>query len=134
MIPVSAEQRMKKVNGMHKRWSDLAVALCAVLLAAFVLSGCNKQRAELAIKKADSNIKQARDWNAEKFSESQGSFKDAQSALKSSQDALSSKQYSQALSQAQDAVKKSQDALKSAKSRFADQRLEEAKKAVEVAR
>lgn len=116
---------------VHGRSVAVWFAICALALAG---AGCSKQRAELSLKKANTNIKQAREWNAGNYPESKGPLEAAENAAKTAQGSLDGKQYAPALTQAQDAVKQSQDALANAKTRFADQKREEARKAVQVAR
>ncbi|MCX7626174.1 MAG: hypothetical protein N2Z21_08190 [Candidatus Sumerlaeaceae bacterium] len=110
------------------------VGLLLMALAAVGFFGCSKQRAELSIKKAKANIQQAREWNANKFDESKGALEAAENALKNAEQSLAGQAYSQALAAAQDAVKQSKQAIDSARTRYADQVLQEARKAVEVAR
>lgn len=118
-------------RGGHLR--SIGTLLCCVVLL-FVITGCSKQRAGLAIKKATANIQQAQEWKAESFPDSQGAFKSAQDSLKGAQQSLDGKQYAQALTSAQEAVKQSQEALQKAKTRFADLQKEAARKSMEVAR
>ncbi len=106
------------------------VAVAAMGLA---LAGCTRQRAELNIKKADSNISTARGWNADKYDDSKSAFEQAQSLVKQAKASVDGKQFPTALTQAQDAVKQSEQALTQARTRYADQRRTEARKAVEVA-
>jgi len=108
--------------------------LILVVIAAVGLVGCSKQRAELSIKKAKANIQQAREWNADKFDESKGALEAAENALKNAEQSLAGQVYATALAAAQDAVKQSKQAIDAARTRYADQVLQEARKAVEVAR
>ena len=114
-------------------WRRVAVCVLGVVLV-LSMTGCSRQRAELAIKKAKNNIQQARDWNADKFDESKSSLQAAETALKSAEQALAGQQFSEALSTAQQAVKQSQASIDSARTRYADQVLQEARKSVEVAK
>ncbi len=114
-------------------WRKGAIILLAVALA-FAATGCSKQRAELAIKKARTNIQQAREWNADKFDESKGALEAAENSLKTAEQSLAGQAAAQALAAAQEAVKQSKTAIDNARTRYADQVLQEARKAVEVAR
>jgi tetratricopeptide (TPR) repeat protein len=98
------------------------------------ITGCSKQRAELSLKKATANVQQAREWNADKFDESKGALEAAENAIKAAQQALTGQSFSQALSSAQEAVRQSKQAIDNARTRYADQVLQEARRAVEVAR
>lgn len=126
----------KRMGKVAKGWfvSRKGVAALGALMLVVSLTGCSKQRAELAIKKAKANIEQAREWNADKFDESKGALSAAENALKQAEQSLAGQAAAQALAAAQDAVKQSKQAIDNARTRYADQVLQQARKAVEVAR
>ena len=105
----------------------------AIAALALTLAGCSKQRAELALKKAKNNVGTAKGWEAAKFDESKAAFEQANKLVADAEGQVAGNP-TQALTTAQEAVKQSQAALDGARTRFADQRRTEARKALDVAR
>lgn len=121
------------VAEQKNRYVFNALAWSSILILAVLSTGCSKQRAELAIRKSQQNVKLATEWKAAEFQESKNALAAAQSSLKSAEDSMNGKQYPAALTQANEAVKQSNEALNSAKTRFADKQLQAARKDMEIA-
>lgn len=119
----------------YTRWSKVGrgLALVCIIAVAAAFAGCSKQRAELKLKSADKNIKQAKEWNAEKFDESKSTLQAAEQAADSARQSVSGGQGPQALTQATDAANQAKAAVEGAKTRFADEQLKAARLAVQVA-
>jgi hypothetical protein len=118
---------------LTKRYGSTGFAWLLICLFALVAAGCSKQRADLAMEKAKTNIDKARTWTATEFPESKSAFESAEASLKTARQSFDGRQFGPALTSAKDAVKQSQEALNAAKTRFADAQLQRAKKSVEVA-
>lgn len=107
--------------------------VAAAMSVTLVLGGCNKQRYGLASDKAKAQIKQAREYQADKFDDSKDHLAAAEAALKSAEGAAGSESFKEALTQAQDAVKRSKEAVEAAKARYSAQQLEAAETSMRVA-
>ncbi|MGI8908749.1 MAG: hypothetical protein ACR2IE_19935 [Candidatus Sumerlaeaceae bacterium] len=106
------------------------MAVLAAVSLCITLSGCYG----VYEGKAEKNIKQATDWQAEKFDESKPIFESAKKSLDAAKQANAGKQGGEARKQAKEAATLSEQAMNAAKTRYADQQLKQAKKAMEVAR
>ncbi|MEI7633848.1 MAG: hypothetical protein WCK47_06160 [bacterium] len=88
----------------------------------------------MAINSAEANIKQAKEWNAGGFTESQAILQNAIATQESARIDADRQQYATALTLGQEAKRLSDEAKKAALARYADQQLQEARKAVQIAR
>lgn len=121
------------MRGTNKRYQRCAVAVLAMILVATLFAGCSKQRADIAKKKATSNMQTAKRYEADKFDESKAKYEQADSSLKSANSSFDGQQFAPALTQAKDAVRLSEETLAAVRPRFAAKQIEGARKAMEIA-
>ena len=118
------------MNRKLQRFSiSRSLAVLATVMTCLALTGCYGVYEGKAIK----NIKQAKEWDAEKFEESKPIYENAQKSLDAAQQANTAKQGSEARTKAKEAATLSEQAMNAAKTRYADQQLKLAENAMKVA-